>query len=185
MTVTSVEENAEEKARRQSGPRLLNEFANSSASPKDDETIYPPVDLNSEQEAVTVPVETSVLSSASVEKERRSLLIILKVQKTGSTFFSHLFRDFGSDEGHYPVENFDADFISQMTEKEQVSESLPTVFFRFILLTWSHIGVYLDFQLSLTSSTGDAKGCRDHSSVHPSLHCLVANSASTQSQQPG
>ena len=56
--------------------------------------------------------------------------------------------------------------------------------FCFILLTHegAHREVYHDFQPSLTS--GGDKCCLNHKFVHPSLHCPLANSASTQSQQP-
>ena len=61
-------------------------------------------------------------------------------------------------------------------------------FFCFILLTHkgSHREAYRDFQPSLTSFAAGAKGCSDHSGLRatPSLHCPIANSTSTQCQQP-
>ena len=59
-------------------------------------------------------------------------------------------------------------------------------FFCFILLTYegSHREVYWDFLPSLTSSAGGAEGCSGQFPCTPSLHCPIANSASTQRQQP-
>ena len=61
-------------------------------------------------------------------------------------------------------------------------------FFSFILLIHegSHREAYQNFQPSLTSSAGGAKGFSDHRFRAPpaGLYCPIANSASTQSQQP-
>ena len=111
-----------------------------------------------------------------------TLLFFFKPSRKKQGFYRHLFLNFITALSFlfYKVSKFNFDRIFQLSSQCRECPFL-------ILLTHegSHREAYRDFQPSLTSSAGGAKGCSEPQvPCTPSLYCPTANSASTQSQQP-